>query len=109
MIHLFPNKTYKITYIEGRLHHAGDTLVFQTTDTVPEAKHLIKVKNTETGEIVNLIELLAHPWESLIEDVAATTKTITKKGSELLQAFIPFFLMTLREPSTIPLILSEFA
>ena len=61
MTQLKPNRYYKLTYIDGVAVH------FKTLDYIPEAKHLISVKDVPTGETIPLIDLLSHPWESLTE------------------------------------------
>jgi hypothetical protein len=89
MIHLQPNHTYKISYIKGKVHAEGDVIYFQTLDKIPEAKHLIRVKNLATGELVDLIELLAHPWEKVEEHKGKLPFAIRDKGEGLLKAIIP--------------------
>ena len=62
MIQLRPNRRYKIFYSNGEVFSYGDTAFFETLDTIPETKHLIRVKDVTTGEIVDLADFLAHPW-----------------------------------------------
>lgn len=67
MIKLHPNRIYKIQYPENNPHQHGTTVYFQTLDEVPEAKHLIKVKDCRSGAIMELMLLLSHPWVHLRE------------------------------------------
>jgi len=67
MIKLYPNKKYSILYAKGKVHSYGDTIEFETLDTIPEAKHLIQVRDISTGEIIDLTDLLAHPWLDIHE------------------------------------------
>ena len=62
MIQLLPNRRYKIFYSNGEVYSYGDTAFFETLDTVDEEKNLIRVKNSQTGEVINLTDFLAHPW-----------------------------------------------
>jgi len=69
MIALRPNKRYKIFYGNGNVYSYGDTSYFETLDLIPQAKHLIQVKDNATGKIIDLTDLLCHPWIN-IEEVA---------------------------------------
>ena len=95
MIPLEPNRTYKITYADGTTYSKGATVYFQTLDTVPLAKHLIKVMDIETGKVINLVELLAHPWDNLVEfNGTVPSPTDGKKSSPLLSLLQLFSLRT---------------
>ena len=61
MIILKPHSDYCILY------KSGDVIEFRTTDTVPEAKHLIRVLVGSTGEETDLVRLLLHPWVDVVE------------------------------------------
>ena len=61
MIQLFPNRCYKLTYT------GGTNTYFKTLDEIPEAKHLIVVKNLATDTFVDLVGLLSHSWASIVE------------------------------------------
>ena len=67
MIHLQPYKRYKILYGHGHTYPNGHTAYFETLDTIPEAKHLIRVRDTATGEIVDFTDFLSHPWLDIEE------------------------------------------
>ena len=95
MIPLQPNTHYKIRYTEGNVHSDGDVIYFQTLDKVPEAKHLIRVKNLTTGMIVDLVELLAHPWDDLTEH-KGPVPGLNKSGSDLVKALFPFIIASVK-------------
>ena len=67
MIQLQPNRKYSILYSKGKTYSYGTTLYFETLDEIPEAKHLIQVRDLATGEIVDLTDFLAHPWLEIKE------------------------------------------
>jgi hypothetical protein len=92
MIQLQPNKTYRIRYQKGRVHAKGDSIYFQTLDKVPEAKHLIKVKHCETEEIVDLIELLSHPWDSLEQYLGKVPSPAKKGNDNPLKSILPLII-----------------
>ena len=92
MIELEPNHTYRLRYLEGKVHKRGATIYFQPLSDVPAAKHLIKVRNLETGEIADLIELLAHPWDVLDEYNGELPASSTENSKNILQAIVSFFL-----------------
>ena len=68
MIQLYPNKKYSIHYGDGRSYTLGTILHFETLDTIPLAKHLIQVRDSATGEIVDLMDFLSHPWLDIEEE-----------------------------------------
>ena len=61
MITLRPHSRYSLLYQDGT------SVQFETLDKVPEAKHLIQVRNLETGEIQDLVTLLLRPWLDIID------------------------------------------
>jgi hypothetical protein len=60
MIKLRPHSRYSLIYQDGK------TVTFETLDVVPEAKHLIQVKNLETGKVIDLVMLLLVPWIDIV-------------------------------------------
>jgi hypothetical protein len=90
MIHLQPNRTYKLSYLTGNEHKRGDYTYFRTLDEVPEAKLLIHVKDLSTGKIINLVDLLTHPWDALEEYTGVLPSAFLNKGNDLLSIVIGF-------------------
>jgi hypothetical protein len=58
MVQLLPNRTYRICYSDGQTFKDGDEAFFQTLDSIPEAKLLIKVRDLHTGNICELVDFL---------------------------------------------------
>ena len=67
MTRLYPNKRYRILYAPGHTYVSDTVRDFETLDSVPEAKHLIKVRDVETGKIVDLTDFLIYPWLNIEE------------------------------------------
>jgi hypothetical protein len=88
MIQLKPNNTYRLRYLEGQEHNAGDVKYFRTLDDLPEAKHLIRVKDLSTGDIVSLIDLLSHPWDRLEEYTGLLPFALFGKGNDIIKVAI---------------------
>jgi len=61
MIKLRPHSRYSLIYQDGK------TITFETLDVVPEAKHLIQIRNLESGIIMDLVRLLLKPWIDIVE------------------------------------------
>src|SRR5437773_1198833 len=97
MIQLYPNRTYAIRYSKGTVHEDGDLAYFRTFDSIPEAKHLIIVKDLTTGKIVNLVDLLAHPWNVVEEHNGPLPKPKGVERDNPLRAIIPFFAILWRK------------
>lgn len=62
MIKLRPHSRYSLVYQDG------SRVQFETLDDIPEAKHLIRVMDLETGEVTDFVELLLKPWIDIVAD-----------------------------------------
>ena len=68
MERLHPNSRYLLIYQDGE-----GAIEFETSEHIPEAKHLIRVRLCDTNEEIELIDLLLRPWVDLVKITSAQT------------------------------------
>ena len=64
MIKLRPHRRYSLLYQDG------STIRFETLEHIPEAKHLIQVRDLKTGEVTDFVDLLLKPWVDIIDEAS---------------------------------------
>ena len=65
MIKLSPHSRYSLLYQDG------SSIRFETLESIPEAKHLIQVRDLKTGEVTDFVDLLLKPWVDIVAEGGA--------------------------------------
>ena len=62
MIKLRPHSRYSLLYQDG------SSVRFETLESIPEAKHLIQVRDLKNGEVTDFVDLLLKPWIDIVAE-----------------------------------------